>query len=263
MHPFEGTGIGCLPGIRSLVQFITGLLLPRDRIVDLHGHRVELHPKDEGITLPIVLTGNYEEAEAEFIRTSVQSGMVVADVGANVGIMSLVMARAVGEAGHVYAFEPDGENLQLLERNIVHNGYSGRVDLIDRAVTEHSGSATLFVSRDNKGEHTLIRGAASPGTSTTVETVSMDDFFERTGVFPEFVKMDVQGAEVQVLRGMQRMLTRGFPKIILAEFWPKGLQDEADGALDDILLGNGFQPRDITPMKCGFKNVAWTRTSSP
>ena len=261
LRPFEGTGIGRLPGARTIVHLLTRVLLPQDGIVNLNGHRIELHPADEGITLPIVLTGTYEEAEAEFIRTNVQPDMVVADVGANVGVLTLIMARATGERGHVYAFEPDSANLHLLERNIQRNGYADRVDLIGKAVTDHSGQATLFVSGDNRGEHTLVEVAASHGTSVVVETVTMDDYFEGIGIFPDFVKMDVQGAEVQVLRGMERMLARGFPQIILAEFWPKGLQQEAEGALEDILLRSGYRPRAITPMKCGFQNIAWTRGS--
>ena len=261
VRPFEGTGVGALPGVRQLLRLLVRLLLPSDRIVIVDGHHVELHPVDEGVTAAIVLTGRYEEPETRFIRESVQPGMVVADVGANVGILSLSMARATEDSGRVYAFEPDAANLELLERNIQRNGYSERVVSVGKAVADHSGTATLFVSEVNRGEHTLVQGAVLPRTSVAVATVSMDDFFENIGVFPDFLKVDVQGAEVKVLRGMQRMLSRGFPRIILAEFWPKGLRcgQEAETAIDEILRGIGYTPQAITPMKCGYQNIAWTR----
>jgi FkbM family methyltransferase len=260
-RPLEGTGIGVWPGIRSLVRMIVRMRLPPDGLVRIDGHCVELHSVDEGITTPIVLTGKHEERETKFIECTVKPGMIVADIGANVGILTLAMARAVGEAGAVYSFEPEPANLALLQRNIERNGYAERVHVVDKAVAESGGSATLYVANHNKGEHSIIDGVVAGSEGVNVQTICLDDFFAEIGARPDFVKIDVQGAEMRVLRGMERMMREGFPQVILAEFWPAGLTsgDESETAVADLLRGHGYEGEPITPMKCGYQNIAWQR----
>jgi len=147
----------------------------------------------------------------------VQPGMTVVDVGANFGAYTLYGARAVGPAGKVYAFEPAPRTFKILEDNVQVNGFaeSGIVELHQAAVLDRSGLAELTVYAGNSGHNTLF-GNAETGSSTQVATVSLDEKIINSRV--DVVKIDAEGAEPFVFRGMKRILSENPKLIIFMEF---------------------------------------------
>ena len=147
------------------------------------------------------------------------------------------MAAAVGPAGRVYAFEPLDANADLLERSIAENGFGDRVVFQRAAVGAAPGTATLTfpVETLNSGGAYLLRDGTAPlaGNQTQeVPLVALDALRLRRPV--RFIKMDVEGAEPQVLRGAARILTEDRP-VILSELHPTQLERASGVTADEFL----------------------------
>lgn len=156
--------------------------------------------------------------EAAFIRRVVQRGMVVADVGANIGLHTLALARRVGSTGRVHAIEPEPNNFRALRHAVEVSGYD-HVELHCAAAAAESGQMSLYVSHANRGDHRGIPVGLFARDAITVEKITLDSVFaDETSV--DFVKIDVQGAEGFVLQGMQEVLRRNPQIIVVCEICP-------------------------------------------
>lgn len=166
----------------------------------------------------------YEPCIVEIVNREVKKNDVVLDIGANIGYYTLIFARLVGEGGKVFAFEPDPVNFELLKKNIEINGYKNVV-LVQKAVSEKSETAKLYISEINKGDHRIYDpGPGDVRKDVEIETVRLDDYFKDYAGKIDFVKIDTQGAEGAVISGFLSTLQKDqFKNIkIITEFWPKG-----------------------------------------
>jgi len=166
----------------------------------------------------------YEPCILEIVNREVRKNDVVLDIGANIGYFTLIFARLVGEGGKVFAFEPDPINFELLKKNIEINGYKNVV-LVQKAVSEKSETAKLYVSEINKGDHRIYdSGPDDVRKVVEIETVRLDDYFQDYAGKINFVKIDTQGAEGAVISGFLSTLQKDQCKNtkIITEFWPKG-----------------------------------------
>jgi len=173
-----------------------------------------------------ILRGAYETDELSFARQAVKPGSLSLDIGANIGLFSIVMAHAAGPAGKVIAFEPLPRNLSLLRRSIAENGFADRVEVVEAAVSAAPGSARLVTPRESLtwgGAYLAPDGSQPPPGHDTVAiaTTCLDACsFDRP---VSFIKMDIEGAEPQVLRGAANTLRISKP-VILVELNPPALQ---------------------------------------
>jgi FkbM family methyltransferase len=148
------------------------------------------------------------------IAERLRPGMVFYDLGANIGLFTLMAARIVAESGKVFSFEPDPENAARLRRNIAHNQFqnvtvieagvwssSGRFNFVDGGSSSPDRAWGTFVPDDTQRPGTLI------------SCVSLDDFC-RTAPPPDAIKCDVEGAEFEALRGAKKMLQFHRPWIV-------------------------------------------------
>jgi FkbM family methyltransferase len=177
-----------------------------------------------------IIRGHYESAEAGFARKHLRQGDVAVDVGAHIGYFAMQMAAAVGPTGTVYALEPFGPNADLLERSIAENHFGDRVVFTRAAAGATTGEATLTFPPEtlNSGGAYLLPHGAAPlagNLRAAVPLVALDDIVTRRPV--RLIKIDVEGAEPQVLRGARRILREDRP-IILSELHPVQL-DRASG----------------------------------
>src|SRR5262249_2078214 len=141
-------------------------------------------------------------------------GDIALDVGAHIGFFAIQMADIVGPGGRVYAFEPCESNAALLERSIAENRFGERVVFERAAVGAKSGSATLTfpVETLNSGGAYLLREGTQPLTGNLerrVAVVALDEFKLPHPI--RFIKMDVEGAEPQVLQGALKILETDRP----------------------------------------------------
>jgi FkbM family methyltransferase len=154
--------------------------------------------------------GSYEFVKQRAIAASLRSGDVFFDIGANVGFYALLGSRYVGPAGKVCAFEPVPKNLAQLNRHLQLNSCAN-VTVFDVAVSDRQGLAQFDSSLGPSEGHLAPNGGLS------VRIVTLDVLVETGDVpFPDVVKLDVEGAEAQVLRGAEKLLGRKRPKIFLA-----------------------------------------------
>ena len=142
------------------------------------------------------------------------------DVGANIGWFTVIGSRLIGEGGHVFAIEPEPRNLRLLRRNVSANRCRNVTVLPCAAGTE--GRARLFRSAENQGDHRL-EVASCRTDSVEVEVRPLDILLADNSLNIGVVKIDTQGSESAVLRGMRKLLA-AHPKMrVVLEFWPYGL----------------------------------------
>jgi FkbM family methyltransferase len=168
--------------------------------------------------------GRYEPGTTRLFQEVVKPGTVVIDVGAHVGYYALLAARQVGPQGKVYAFEPEPANYALLLKNIELNGY-GNIVAAGEAVSNRVGPATLFLTRLDSGRHSTYHHGLPEKGSVAVETTTLDAFLEAEG-WPkvDLVKVDVEGAEWDVLEGMEQLLRKSEGLKLILEFNPFLLQ---------------------------------------
>ncbi|HXG59056.1 MAG TPA: FkbM family methyltransferase [Thermoanaerobaculia bacterium] len=185
-------------------------LVPRGTVVrvfsgQLRGARWLMHSATHGCWL-----GTYErDSQAVFARL-VSRGDVVLDIGANVGFFTILASRLVGREGTVCAFEPLPRNVELLKEHVRLNAASN-VRVFAVAVASTIGRASFEVA----GSPSMGRLAETG--SIEVETASLDSFW-RSGALslPTFMKIDVEGAEYEVLTGARELLDAARPAILLA-----------------------------------------------
>jgi FkbM family methyltransferase len=185
------------------------------------GKRLQARTFDRRLYLWMHRLGLMGAAERKIFRKFIRAGMTVVDVGANLGLYSLAMAEMTGPTGRVISFEPDPDLYSLLRGNCEINN-AGNVEAIQSALGRNSDKMTLHRLTLNSGGNHLGSGErVSFGRPVTVEVAVFDSLFP--GVRPDFIKVDVQGWELNVLRGMERTLSDADPVIFL-EFWPEGLR---------------------------------------
>ena len=187
--------------------------------------------RDRGVGRPLFVYRGFETTEIEFIRSRLEPGMTFLDVGANVGCYTVAAAAAVGETGRVVAIEPDPHNFALLTRGIAANGLRN-VTALNIAAGPEPGIATLYRSAENLGDHRLYAEAQTGSRAgVRVPVERLDDTFDRLKLPPPDVgKIDVQGFEESVVRGMPKLLGGDRPMTWLTEFWPHGLANAGGNA---------------------------------
>lgn len=189
----------------------------------VHGH--SMHLATHGGYPPIGMAlGKYEEQTTKLFQRITRPGMVVIDAGAHVGYYTLLVARQVGEQGKVYAFEPEPTNFSLLQQNVALNGY-GNVVATKAAVSNLVGSATLYLTSLDSGRHSTHRHGLPDGGAVAVAATTLDAFLKAQG-WPvvDLIKVDVEGAELDVLEGMSQLLGRPGELKLIIEFNPSSLQ---------------------------------------
>jgi len=156
------------------------------------------------------LYGIPEAVTAGLILSQIREGDVIADIGANKGLLSLLMARKAGRSGRVLAYEPDPRNYRDLAINARLNRDRLNVIPIPRAIFSCSGPLPFDRSawRDRKsGLGRIVEGDAPSGASILVEGVTLDEEMNRLGMPKiDFVKVDIEGGEVEAIKGMWRSL---------------------------------------------------------
>lgn len=242
--------IGNFQIVASLHSLILRFLKPES--IHVSGHRIFL---DSGDSLRLSIKKIHDPTQTSLIRKHVKNGHVVIDVGAHIGYYTLLFAKLVGKSGHVFAFEPYNENFRLLEKNTKINGYAN-VTLINKAVSNLSHSAKLYISKNSQADHKMYN-TGDKRSFVKVDTISLDDYFRKFKGKIDFVKIDVQGYEPKVIGGMKSILAKNERLKILTEFWPFGISKT--GAKPEeflkILVGHNYKLYDINEYSKKIKQL--------
>jgi len=209
--PLLGHGLGNVKMLRDAFEMLTRSFI-HSQIVDVGCHQRLLVDADTGgIATLLLFEGEYEPQTTKVFKQLLRPDMVVVDVGANIGYFSVISAWL---AKTVYAFEPETKNFGRLVENIKLNGLENVLP-IQKAVSSSNGKKTLYVSKHESGEHSLVRGRIiGTQTATDVETVRLDDIVESA----DLIKIDTEGNELAVLQGAERLLESGSVMLIIEVF---------------------------------------------
>jgi FkbM family methyltransferase len=194
--------------------------------------------------------GTYEPDMQAALRELIKPGMTVYDVGANIGYVTLMMAKLTGAQGKVYAFEALPDNLERLRRNVELNYFTDRVTVFPGAVTGGDVEVRFLVHTSGA----MGKAAGSAGRNEkyqreiTVAGISLDEFvYARGNVAPQVVKMDIEGGEVLALPGMRLVLAEARPLMLMELHGP-----ESARAAWESLTSAGFR---LCEMKPGYPRV--------
>lgn len=151
---------------------------------------------------------------------------VVIDVGANYGMYTLGAAKRLGPRGRVIAFEPDARSVVLLEQNVRLNHFERQVDCVGACVGDHDGTTDFFAAIDPSFSGIHDTGRSVTSTHLTLPVRTLDSILAELGATQvSLVKIDVEGAEWEVLQGAQQALANSDP-VIMLEISRKNLDDE-------------------------------------
>lgn len=229
------------PWFRSFGKFLNRIVKFNSPIAVQIGD-LTLYAKtlDRLVALFLIKIKMNEAFESSFLKTLIKPGMVVADIGANLGRYTLIMSKEVGLSGEVHAFEPDKENFYLL-KCAVENGKYNNVIIYNKAVSSESGKGTLFFCEEHRGNHSIFDDSAGK-KKIEIETVALDNLF-LSGKRIDLIKMDIEGAEAAAQKGMIRILDENPHIKIISEFWPFRLRKSGNNPKEflESWVGLGFE----------------------
>jgi FkbM family methyltransferase len=217
----------------------------------IHGKSVWIHPRARfSITTQTFFKREFHVQT--WLKERLKPGHVFFDVGAHHGWVSMWTIPLVREKGKVFSFEPSPANLSILEWHQRRNKFS-QWRIVPQAVSDVDAEDKEFflVDTGDSPMNSLTTGA--PDTplmngrnirKTSIQTITIDTFCREAGLSPNLVKIDVEGAELLVLRGATQLLSESFPTIILAvhPYWlPKG---QSTQQILELLTSHGYTVYD-------------------
>jgi FkbM family methyltransferase len=192
-----------------------------------------------------------ERALFDYLRANIRPGALIFDIGAFLGTYAVLEARWAGASGRVVAFEPSPFSFGVLRRHVQMNGLGSRVDVRQAAVGAVPGCRTLMTFADEPYRNQIVGAPVSTAPATVdVTVITIDDIADEVGRPPDWIRMDVQGLEFEVLEGARRAIreSRGRMRIIAEmhpEQWPEFGIAPADA--HDRFAAAGLRARALTP----------------
>jgi len=208
--------------------------------LQLDGYRLRVYPSNA--TLNLWINPHSRHHGLELFRDYCAAGDLVADVGANIGEVAIVMSQQVGASGQVFAFEPSARIYGYLQGNLALNGCAN-VTPRNMALGETPGTIMLSDDRRDDMNHVVMAG----GTPVTCSTLDAE---LPGGGRLALLKVDVEGAELSVLRGAAGSLAR--TDCVNCEMWESHFRryGHGMGAVIDLLAGCGFETFVIAGERC-------------
>jgi FkbM family methyltransferase len=172
---------------------------------------------------------DYEKENYSFLKQNLKKGSQVLDIGAHIGLFSVVSSKLTGETGKVFCFEPTPGTFKILVKTLRLN-HCTNVTPVQAAVSGEEGHATFYISKENEGNNSnsLVAGAEAGkmlGYDVILETI--DSIVQKYSLSPSLVKIDVEGAELDTLKGGVRTFQTYKPILILG-LHPAAMQRKGD-----------------------------------
>ena len=207
MFNFSGISNNSIAGklLRSLL-----LLIPKNSVFSIKQGKLKRMKWITGSGNHGCWLGSYEFDKQQLFSEIITMGSTIYDIGANVGFYTLLSSKLAGNDGMVYSFEPNPLNINYLNQHIKLNNLDN-VKVFDYAVSDNVGFA--FFENDTNSS----MGYLSNNGKLKVKTTSLDYLYEGNEIKkPDFIKIDVEGAELSVLKGAEKLLKEFSPILFLA-----------------------------------------------
>ena len=183
----------------------------------VQGSKMYLNLKDKGISKDLALDGIREPESTKMVKKIIKEGDTVVDIGANIGYYVLMESQLVGEKGKVYAIEPVPDNVNVLKNNIKLNNYAN-VKVFQMAIGNMDTTKKMHISSLSNW-HSFINHKRGIIKAIDVKVVPLDKFL-KDKEYPDFIRMDVEGYEYQILKGMKTILGKRKPLKLFIELHP-------------------------------------------
>ncbi|MFL6231348.1 MAG: FkbM family methyltransferase [Pyrinomonadaceae bacterium] len=203
---------------RKSPEYVSGRRARGIKLLELDGFDLYVYEHDWDVGEQIVRTKRYEPHVTAFLKQHLRSGMTFVDVGANVGYFTLLGATLVGDAGKTVAVECSPENCELIYMSLHRNGLD-QVLVYPFAVGDSQKLVSFVQGFSNGSVGELAEGGEE---SAIVPAVTLDFLLEREPRI-DVVKMDIEGSEARAWQGMQRVIEKHHP-LLLIEFFPALLE---------------------------------------
>jgi FkbM family methyltransferase len=230
-------------------------------IVWLTDEDIAIHTTaDNYIEYAILSTGTYEAEIGKLIRTCLKPGYVALDIGANIGLQSIRMSQCCGDEGIVLAFEPLTYLQEKFRKNIALNNCTN-VKLLPFALSDNETVIDITINENNWNQGTFSLNHTAGGDKNQQLTVKIGDKVEEIEKLAKLhlVKIDVEGFEYHVLRGLKATLQKHRPRIIFeydSNYWAATHQQIA--TCYEFLIELGYTVYQITQVGCELiKGVAY------
>jgi FkbM family methyltransferase len=174
----------------------------------------------------------YEPDTFRFLKRSLRPGSVMMDIGAHIGLFSVVAAKVVGASGKVYSFEPTPFTRSVLSEVVELNGFSNVVEIRPEAVSDKPGVTTFFDTGDVISNANSLVKTFRSREGIEVPVTSVDEFVGAKGITVSCLKIDVEGAELDLLKGARETLMSMRPAVRLG-LHPPAITDNGQ-SLDEI-----------------------------
>jgi FkbM family methyltransferase len=201
-----------------------------------HGIVIDLYP--QGQIAELLYTSKFEYQELEMIISYLKPGMNVIDIGANIGLYSIVADKIIGKTGHIWAFEPSDETHKRLLANLTLNKVSttkvekmALADVIDAQLTLKRDpgyrDGDRYLSTRKKENKSVDSAPTDLGDIETVNVTTLDHYMyevNNVGISFDLMKMDIEGGEFSVFKGAKRILENNPNILIMFECTPQGCE---------------------------------------
>jgi FkbM family methyltransferase len=206
--------------------------------LNLDGIKLVARPLDGNGRL-ICYFGDQFDSIFGFMRQYLKPGMIYVDVGANIGSHVLNAARVVGRGagGKVYAFEAEPKTFDLMTKNIAYNNASASVEARNVAVTASDCVLTLYLNRDS-AKNSLIR--TGNGETVSVPGKRLGNLLPG-GVKIDILKIDVEGADMDVLTGAEEIFSSAPPDVVIIEVFDVNAESDNSSAVLPFLLKRNYE----------------------
>ena len=209
---------------------------------EIQGSKMFLNKYDIGLSKELLLAGYREPCHTKLFKKVLKDGDVVIDIGANIGYYTLMEARAVGKKGRVYAIEPVQENIKLLRDNVALNNFFN-VEIFEIAIGNENKLSNILLSKKKNWcaiEDSYNKENFKNITEKAPVTMITLDSFVQGKRLPSLIRMDVEGYETQIIKGMQGILNGHYPLKVFMELHSSVLADKGISILR-IFENNGFR----------------------
>lgn len=229
------------PFLDELWYMINYYLRPSRRIIKkVQGANMLLDLSDGGINRDLFLYGCREPECTKIFKAELSEGMTVVDIGANIGYYVLIESQLIGNSGRIYAIEPEPRNFKMLKRNVEMNSYTSRIKLYNMAISDKPGKS-LFGIASTANAHRLFVSGGGEDKAIEVQTATLDKILGDVKI--DVIRMDPEGGEWLIFKGMRRILRSNKPLKLFIEVHPKLIKDYGGNAeaMLRILAEVGFK----------------------
>ena len=237
---------GLAKSIRVLIHYgfiVVKKLVPKSSILEVNGYKMRVMKGDPGISQELQTFRTHEPLSTKLIADLLQKGMTCLDIGANIGYYVLLESKIVGNEGKVLAIEPSPPNYECIKNNLDLENTTN-VNAYNFAAGDTEGEIRFFINKRSNGCKVLLEGEKPPnrpGIITNVPIKMIDNFLEEIKIdHIDFVRMDVEGYELNIFEGMKNTIKKSKP-IIQLEVHKGRMGIEKTNKFFEFFENNGYE----------------------